>query len=390
MAERPLRVGTVGAGFMGKAHANAWRQAGRFFDLPYTPVLQVLCARDAARAGAFAANWGYADVETDWRKLVARDDVDVIDVCAPNNLHEDIAVAAAEAGKWVVCEKPLALDVAGAKAMVAAVERAGVPNMVWYNYRRVPAVSLAKRLIDEGRVGSPYHYRAQFLQDWTMAADLPQGGAALWRLDGKVAGSGVVGDLLAHNFDTAMWLNGPIIAVMAETETFIKERVHRETGETAPVTVDDACAVMARFANGSLGLFESTRFARGHKALKTFEINGADGSLAFDLHEPEYLRFFEYRSAEAGKAPGHLNGWRTIHVTNPEHPYMDRWWVPGLTIGYEHSFVHAVADFVTAAAEGRSAAPTFKDALQTQRVCGAVLRSAESRTWQDTEAETLT
>jgi predicted dehydrogenase len=285
----------------------------------------------------------------------------------------------------ILCEKPLAMDVAEGEDMVAAVEAAGLPTMVWYNYRRVPSVSLARQLIDEGRIGRPYHYRAQFLQDWTIAEDVPQGGAALWRLDVAAAGSGVTGDLLAHNIDTAMWLNGPITRVMAETETFVKQRLHQETGKVEPVGIDDACMFMCRFANGSMGLFESTRYARGHKALKTFELNGADGSVMFDLHEPEYLDFFEYRAKESGeKIPSHTTGWRRIHVTNGEHPYMGRWWVPGLVIGYEHSFVHAVADFLRGLETGVPAQPDFRAALETQKVCEAVLRSAKSGRWEET------
>ena len=390
MTKRKLRVGMIGYGFMGKAHSNAYRQVGRFFDVPFEVELKALCARDAGNAQAFADNWGYASIETDWRKLIERDDIDMIDICTPNHLHKDIAIAAAEAGKWPVCEKPLSMTVAEGEEMVAAIERAGVPNMVWYNYRRVPSVTLAKQLIDEGFVGKSYHYRAQFLQDWTMSDDVPQGGAALWRLDAAVAGSGVTGDLLAHNIDTAMWLNGPITSVSAETETFIKERMHQETGQVEPVNIDDACMFMARFANGSLGLFESTRYARGHKALKTFEINGMDGSLAFDLHEPEYLEIFEYNSKATGqKVDDRLTGWRKVHVTNFEHPYMDHWWVPGLIIGYEHSFTHALADFLTAAAQGNACHPTFRDALQTQKVLDAVLASAKSRSWQDTGVDSF-
>lgn len=384
MAAKQLRVGMIGYGFMGRAHSNAYRQVGKFFDLPYDVTLQAVSGRDQEKAKSFADNWGYAHVETDWRALIERSDVDLIDICAPNNLHKEIAIAAAEAGKWVLTEKPLAMNVQEGAEMVAAVEKAGVPNMVWYNYRRIPSVSLAKQLINEGRVGQPFHYRAQFLQDWTMSADVPQGGAALWRLDADVAGSGVTGDLIAHNLDTAMWLNGPITQVMAQTETFIKERVHQDTGQAAPVKIDDACQAMVRFANGSLGLFESTRYARGHKALKTFEINGMDGSLAFDLHEPEYLSMFEYVSPESGdKVPSHVAGWRKIHVTNHEHPYMAHWWVPGLIIGYEHSFTHALADFL-ANADGAGTHPTFNDALQTQKVCDAILASAADGSWHDT------
>src|SRR5690606_21913240 len=296
---RPLNVGMVGYGFMARAHSSAWSRVANFFPhLEHRPVLRAVAARTADRVSAFADVWGYESVETDWRRLIARDDIDLVDICVPNHMHKEIALAAAEAGKWICCEKPLALNAAEGEAMVAAVERAGVPNMVWYNYRRVPAIALARRLIDEGRIGRPYHYRAQFLQDWTIAPELPQGGTALWRLDVHAAGSGVTGDLLAHNIDTAMWLNGPIVRVMAETETFVKERLHQETGKVEPVGIDDACMVLARFASGAMGLFESTRYARGHKALMTLELNGADGSLSFDLHDPQWLSFFEYRAPD--------------------------------------------------------------------------------------------
>ena len=220
--------------------------------------------------------------------------------------------------------------------MVAAVEKAGVPNMVWYNYRRVPAVTLAKQLIDEGRLGRIFHYRAKFLQDWTISKDLPQGGAGLWRLDVKVAGSGVTGDLLAHCIDTALWLNGRIDKVTAMTETFIKERKHNLTGKVEKVGIDDACAFLARFKNGSLATFESTRYARGHKALYTFEINGEHASICWDLHDLHRLQYFDHRDE------GRVRGWRSIHVTDGDHPYMEHWWVPGLQIGYEHTFVHQV------------------------------------------------
>ncbi|MFO1070000.1 MAG: Gfo/Idh/MocA family oxidoreductase [Geminicoccaceae bacterium] len=383
---KPLRVGMIGYGFMGKAHSNAYRKVANFFpELEHRPVLQAICARDAAKAQAFADVWGYAGIETDWRRLVERADIDAVDICVPNNLHKDIAIAAARAGKMILCEKPLALDVAEAEAMVAEVEKAGVPTMVWYNYRRVPAVTLARQFVDEGRLGKPYHYRAQFLQDWTMAADVPQGGQALWRLDVAASGSGVTGDLLAHNIDTAMWLNGPITRVCADTETFVKERMHLGTGKVEPVGIDDACSFMCRFANGSMGLFESTRYARGNKALKTFEMNGDDGAVKFDLHQPEWLEFYEYRSKESGqKVPSHTTGWRRIHVTNGEHPYMGHWWVPGLIIGYEHSFVHALADFLAGVEKGVPAQPDFRNALQTQKVCEAVLRSAREGRWEET------
>jgi predicted dehydrogenase len=293
----------IGYGFMAKAHSNAWRRIANFFpELEHRPALKAVAARTEGNVKAFADAWGYESVETDWRRLSARDDIDLVDICVPNRLHKEIAHAAAAAGKWVTCEKPLAIDGAEGEEMVAAVERAGVPNMVWYNYRRVPAITLARQLIDEGRIGRPYHYRAQFLQDWTIAPDLPQGRTALWRLDVHAAGSGVTGDLLAHNIDTAMWLNGPITRVMGQTETFVKERLHQETGRVEPVGIDDACMVMARFAKGSLGLFESTRYARGHKALMTLEINGEDGSLSFDLHDPQWLSFFARPTAARSTA----------------------------------------------------------------------------------------
>ena len=381
----PLRIGVVGYGFMGRAHANAWRRVPNFFpDLARQPVLQAACGRDAGRVRAYADTWGFAAVETDWRALVAREDVDAVDVCVPNDLHAEIAVEALRRGKMVLCEKPLGRSLPEAEAMAAAAREAGLPTMVWYNYRRVPAVSLAKRIVAEGRLGRVFHYRAQFLQDWTMSPELPQGGAALWRLDAAASGSGVTGDLLAHCFDTAMWLNGPIERVSATTETFIRERRHQGTGRVEPVGIDDACLVMARFANGSLGLFESTRYARGHKAGKTFEVNGEDGSLRFDLEAAQYLELFEYRRPGGEKAEGDLNGWRRVHVTNPEHPYMDRWWVPGLTIGYEHSFVHAAADFLAGLERGERVRPDFADALETERVCAAVLRSAAAGGWEET------
>jgi myo-inositol 2-dehydrogenase/D-chiro-inositol 1-dehydrogenase len=260
--------------------------------------------------------------------------------------------------------------------MVAAVEKAGVSNSVWYNYRRVPAVVLLRQLIDEGQLGRIFHYRAKFLQDWTISRDLPQGGEGLWRLDVDVAGSGVTGDLLAHCIDTAMWLNGPIAEVTAMTETFVKERKHNLTGKVQPVGIDDACAFLTRFENGSLATFESTRYARGHKALYTLEINGEHASAAWDLHDLHRLQWFDHRD------DGRLRGWRSVHITDGDHPYMKHWWVPGLQIGYEHTFVHQFADFCTAAAKGESAPPTFRDGLSTDYVTDAVLKSAKSGKWE--------
>jgi predicted dehydrogenase len=372
----------IGYGFMGRAHSNGYRKVNNFFDLQYRPVLKAACARDEAKVKAFADKWGYESTETDWRKLVERKDIDAVDICVPNNLHKEIALACAKAGKMILCEKPLAMNAQEGEEMCRAVEQAKVPNMVWYNYRRVPAVTLAKKLSDEGKFGKIFHYRANFLQDWTISADLPQGGAGLWRLDAAAAGSGVTGDLLAHCIDTAIWINGPITSVNAMTETFIKERKHTQTGKVEKVTIDDASIFFCRFANGSLGLFESTRYARGHKALYTFEINGEKASAKWDLHDLHRLEYFDHRDE------GKLRGWRSIHVTDAggEHPYMDHWWVPGLQIGYEHSFVHQVADFLESLATGKPAGPTFRDALETQRICDAVLKSAKSGHWENVHA----
>src|SRR5262245_922793 len=307
---KPLNIGLVGYGFMGRTHSNAYCKVNNFFDLQHRPVLKAVCGRDAAKVKAFADKWGYESTETDWRKLVERKDIDAIDICTPNNTHAEIAIAAAQNGKMILCEKPLAMNGAEGEKMVAAVEKAKVPNTVWYNYRRVPAVTFAKQLIDEGKLGRIFHYRAKFLQDWTINPDLPQGGTGLWRLDVVAAGSGVSGDLLAHCIDTAIWLNGGVATVNAMTETFVKERKHNLTGKVEKVGIDDACAFLARFSNGSLATFESTRYARGHKALYTFEINGEHASIAWDLHDLHRLQYFDH------KDPGVVRGWRSVHVTD--------------------------------------------------------------------------
>jgi predicted dehydrogenase len=373
---KTLNVGLIGCGFMGRTHSNAHRKVGNFFNLEYQPVLKAICDFNADKAGAFAKQWGFESVETDYKKLLARKDIDLIDICLPNNLHAEVAIAAAKAGKMIICEKPLARDGKEAEPMVKAVEKAGVPNLVSFNYRRIPAVTLAKQLIDDGKLGKIFHYRAKFLQDWTISKDLPQGGDALWRLDVKAAGSGVTGDLLAHCIDTALWLNGSINTVNAMTETFIKERKSNITGKVEKVGIDDACAFLCRFANGSLATFESTRYARGHKALYTFEINGEHASIFWDLHDMHRLQWFDH------KDEGRLRGWRSIHVTDGDHPYMKNWWVPGLNIGFEHSFVHQLADFLTGVATGKPASPTFREALETQYVCDAVLKSAKTGRWE--------
>jgi predicted dehydrogenase len=372
---KPLNVGMIGYGFMGKAHSNAYAQVNHFFDLKHRPVLKAICARSADKAKAFADTWGYESVETDWRKLLERKDIDLIDICTPNNTHAEIATAAAKAGKMILCEKPLSMTGPEGLRMVEAIEKAKVPNMVWYNYRRVPAVTLAKQLIDEGRLGRIFHYRAKFLQDWTINPELPQGGAALWRLDVAAAGSGVTGDLLAHCIDTALWLNGSLDTVSAMTETFVKERKHNLTGKVEKVGIDDAAIFMGRFHNGSLASFESTRYARGHKALYTFEINGEHASIFWDLHDLHRLQYFDHRDQ------GIVRGWRSIHVSDGDHPYMGNWWVPGLQIGYESSFVHQVADFLKGLETGKPAMPDFRDAYRTQLVLDAILESAKNGKW---------
>ena len=370
MASDTLKVALVGTGGIGKIHLEQWRQVER---AEIAGVFDVSAESARQAAEEFEVEVVYESLED----AVADDTIDAVDICVPNNLHREIAIAAAEAGKIIRCEKPLSMNTAEGEEMCAAVEKAGVANIVWYNYRRVPAVTLAKQIVDSGKLGKIFHYRANFLQDWTISADLPQGGAALWRLDSAAAGSGVTGDLLAHCIDTAIWINGGISTVTAMTETFIKERRHQLTGKVEKVGIDDACAFLCRFANGSLGLFESTRYARGHKALYTFEINGAHASIKWDLHDLHRLEFFDHSD------DSQVRGWRSIHVSDGDHPYMDHWWVPGLQIGFEHSFVHHVADFLEGLAKGEAVGPTFRDALETQKVCDAVLGSAKELTWKE-------
>ncbi len=364
---------------MGRTHSNAFHQARHFFPEEAATELVAVCARDGDKARAFAAQWGFRSHETEWRRLIERDDIDLIDIASPNDTHAEIAVAAAQAGKMVTCEKPLGRTIAEARCMTEAVERAGVANMIWYNYRRVPALALVRRMIAEGRFGRIFHSRFKFLQDWTMSAELPQGGAGTWRLDADRSGSGVTGDLLAHCIDAALWLVGPFAEVCGATETFIRERVHALSGRLKAVTAEDAGMFLARFANGSLATFEATRFARGHKALFTLEVNGEHGSIAWDLHDLHRLQFFSHHD-ESG-----LRGWRTIHVSDSEHPYMKSWWVPGLQIGYEHTFIHQIADFLRGLRLGEKTAPDFRDGLAVAAVVEAVLRSAQSRRWEAVE-----
>lgn len=373
---KQLRIGMVGTGFMGRAHSNAYRQVSQFFDVAYQPALQAVAARSKDKTESFAQRWGWERVENDWRKLVEAPDIDVIDICSPNNTHYEIAMAAAAKGKIVLCEKPLAMNLAEAREMTRAVEKSGKPNMVWFNYRRVPAISLAKQIIDEGRLGKIFHYRATYLQDWTISPKVPVGGAATWRLDKDVAGAGVSGDLSAHNIDTALWLNGSVARVFGMTEIFIRNRQHPD-GTPASVEIDDVCTFLARFRNGSNGTFEATRYARGRKNKNSFEINGEKGSLYFDLEDMHQLQYFNHED------PDHLQGWRTILVTGSEHPYMANWWVPGCVIGYEHTFINALADFLKGFEKNQRVRPDFRDALETQGVVEAVLESARAEEWME-------
>ncbi len=362
----------VGYAFMGRAHAHAWRTAGRFFELARAPELTAIAGRDAAALRAAADQLRFASTETDWRALIERDDIDVIDICTPGDTHAEIALAALRAGKHVLCEKPLANTVAEAEEMAAAARDAakhGVWAMCGFSYRRTPALALAQRLVADGRLGTVRHVRANYLQDWLHDPEAPM----TWRLDKAKAGSGALGDLGAHLVDTTQWLTGQLIgSVSASLETFVPSRP-AGAGESTrgQVTVDDASFFMARFADGVLGTFEATRFALGRRNAFRIEINGSRGSLTFDFEENNVLRFFD------GDLPAGEQGFRRIQVTEPEHPYVGAWWPPGHGLGYEHGFTHQVVDFVAAIAENRQPEPSFDDGLQVQRVLGAAEASAQ-------------
>lgn len=374
---KALRIGLIGTGFMGRTHSNAYNQVNHFFPLQTRPVAKVVCGRNPATLAEFAGRWGWQEIETDWRAVVRRPDIDVIDICTPNDSHCEIALEALAHGKIVLCEKPLAMDVGEARRMADAAAARGLPTAVSFNYRRVPAVALARQLVEEGRLGRIFHYRAKYLQDWTMSPRLAQGGNTLWRLDADAAGSGVTGDLLAHSIDLALWLAGPIARVNAMTETFVRERpLQDDPGVVKPVRVDDACAFLARFANGALGTFESTRYARGRKNQNTFEINGEKASIVFDLEDAHQLSYYEHADDSL------VRGFRTIGVWDADHPYMKNWWVPGCAIGYEHTFINQLADFLGGLESGEKRVPDFEDGYRVQVVCDAVLESARSGQWQ--------
>jgi predicted dehydrogenase len=389
-ARPPLRVGLIGYAFMGAAHSHAWQTAPRFFDLPLRPELAVLAGRDAAGVAAAADRLGWASTETDWRRVLARDDVDLVDICTPGDTHAELAIAALAAGKHVLCEKPLANTVAEAEAMTAAADRAaasGVRAMVGFSYRRVPAVSLARRLVADGRLGQLRHVRAQYLQDWIADPAVPMS----WRLQRERAGSGALGDIGAHIVDLTQFITGQTLTgVSALLETFVRKRpLPASTGKLGgvggegmgEVTVDDAAVFLGRFTGGALATFEATRFALGRKNAIRIEVNGSAGSLAFDFEDMNVLEFFD------GAEPAATAGFRRILVTEPEHPYLAAWWPPGHGLGYEHSFTHQVVDLVTALAAGDQPTPSFADGLQVQQVLAAVERSAADRsTWTEIPA----
>jgi predicted dehydrogenase len=381
-----LGVGMVGYAFMGAAHSQAWRTAGRVFDLPLAPSMRAVCGRNAAAASAAASKLGWHSYETDWRALIARDDIDLVDICTPGDSHAEIAIAALEAGKHVLCEKPLANTVAEAEAMAAAAEGArarGVRSMVAFNYRRVPALALARQLVASERLGVVRHVRAVYLQDWIVDPQFP----LVWRLQKDKAGSGALGDIAAHIVDAAQFVLGDLLTgVSAITETFIKERPLPSASsglsasggaDTGPVTVDDAALFLGRFAGGAVATFEATRFATGRKNAMRIEINGSEGSLAFDFESMNELSFFD------GTEPAETAGFRRILVTEPGHPYLEAWWPPGHLIGYEHTFTHEIRDLVVAIGQGEDPTPSFADGLQVQRVLAAVEASAAGGSgWQ--------
>ncbi len=381
-----LGIGLIGYAFMGAAHSQAWRSAPRFFDLPLDPQMNVLCGRNAEAVEAARVKLGWKEAETDWRKLLGRDDIQLVDVCTPGDSHAEIAIAALEAGKHVLCEKPLANTVEEAEAMTAAAETArakGIRSMVGFTYRRVPAIALARQLVAEGKLGTIRHVRAQYLQDWIADPEAPLS----WRLDKAKAGSGALGDIGAHIIDLTQFITGDNIAeVSGQLETFVKERPvaaeHSGLAGTAgtergPVTVDDAAVFLAKFRSGALGVFEATRFATGRKNAIRIEINGSLGSLAFDFEDMNLLHFYD--ATEDSRTAGFTR----ILATEPAHPYVAAWWPPGHLLGYEHGFTHQVVDLVTAIAEGADPTPSFADGLRVQRVLAAIEASSTSRQWQE-------
>ena len=368
-----VNVALIGYAFMGRAHSNAYRQVARFFSPKLTPVMKVLCGRNPKNVQAAAEKLGWDEAATDWREVIARDDIDIVDVSTPGDSHAEIAIAAAKAGKVVFCEKPLANTVREAEQMLAAVKKANVVHMLCHNYRRVPAVMLAKQLIDEGKLGQIYHFRGTYLQDWPVDPKVP----LVWRLRKEAAGSGALGDIASHSLDLARFLVGEITEVTAALETFIKERPLPENPkQKGPVTVDDASAAVVRFENGALGTIEATRVATGRKNYNSFEINGSKGSVAFNLERMNELEVFLTSDA------GPVQGFHTVMVTEAaHHPYMKAWWPAGHIIGYEHTFIHTVYDLLQAVAANRVPSPNFEDGVRNQKVLAAMEKAAASKKW---------
>lgn len=386
MAE--IGVGLVGYKFMGRTHSNAYRQVTRFFDVDPVPKMRAICGRDESAVSEAAASLGWEGYETDYHRLVERDDIDLVDVSTPGNTHYDIVLAALDAGKHVLCEKPLANTLDEAREMRGAAREAGTISMVNFNYRRVPAVQLAKKLVEDGRLGGIRHWRAVYLQDFILDPDFP----LIWRLQKDLAGSGALGDIGAHIVDLAHFLLGPISSVVGTMDTFIKERPLEESSKglsasggagMGEVTVDDATTFLVRFENGATGTFEATRLAPGRRNHNSFEINGSKGSVIFDLERMNELQvYFEEDSAN-------VKGFRTVMVTEPVHPYMEAWWPPGHIIGYEHTFTHAIKDLLDGISSGESPAPTFEDGYRCQAVLDAVERSVEGQGWTEPVMETV-
>jgi len=363
---RTLSVAILGTKFMGRAHSNAWRQAPHFFDLPADLRMAAICGRDPADTRRAANALGWQKAVYDWRAITADPDIDIIDICTPNDSHAEIAIVAARAGKSILCEKPLARTAGEARRMVDAVKGSRVPNMVCFNYRRVPAIALAKQMIAAGEIGDRiYHFRARYAQDWIVDENFPM----VWRLQSRVAGSGALGDIGAHIIDLARFLVGEIGTVSAVNETFVKRRLTKNRSY-ARVDVDDAVSVVGKFKNGAMLNLEATRFAPGRKNQLSFEINGSRGSLAFDLEKMNQLQFYDVMD------PAHMRGFRDIILTEPSHPYIKNWWPPGHIIGYEHSFIHTIADFVNGIVARTSIQPDFADGLKTQRIVDLIQRAA--------------
>ena len=367
---KPLRVAMIGYQFMGRAHSNAWRQARHFFDLPLEPSLQVVCGRNQEAVRDAAHKFGFAEHSTDWREVIAREDIDAVDICTPGDSHTEIAIAAAEAGKPVLCEKPLANTLDEARQMFEATRAAGVVNMVCHNYRRAPAVALAKRMIEAGEIGRIYHYRGTYLQDWIVDPEFPR----VWRLEKAKAGSGSLGDIGSHSLDLSRYLVGEIAEVSGLLETFIDERPLEDGNGRGKVDVVDAALSLLRFENGAIGSVEGSRFAPGRKNFNRFEINGSKGSLAFDLERMNELEVYSETGPDSG--------FRTVLATDPSHPFVEPWWPPGHILGYEHTFVHTMVDFTKAVDSGVTPSPSFEDGLRNQQVLDAIERSAASRTWE--------